>query len=395
MLKQKEVALNHMTIGTHESSNQALNFTTRPIRDWEDIEDIDDNRLDAIPAELIGKREKDTRLMADRVDIRGPPSLKAKLRDMVNRYDDVFSDSVNPIPATIEPFTMRVDRKGWQIPANGQGIRRMDKTRQDALKVQIEEMLRLGVIRESRAGYYSHGFLVPKKNNKWRLVIDYKGLNKVTERVGWPIPNIQDLLAKIGAQKPKYFGVMDLTSGYHQAPIHESCIPFTAFLTPFGLYEWVRLAMGLAGAPSYFQRVMCTEVLAGLHGVICFLYLDDLIVTGRTEDEYLDNMQRIFHRLREKGLTLNPAKCTLGAEEVEYVGHVINATGIHFERSKLDSILTWERPSNQKQLKRFLGVVNWFHGSVVGHSTIVAPLNKLLKNYNKSAKMVSRDITRV
>ena len=153
--------------------------------------------------------------------------------------------------------------------------------------------------------------------------------------------------------------------------------------------------MGLAGAPSYFQRVMCTEVLAGLHGVICFLYLDDLIVTGRTEDEYLDNMQRIFHRLREKGLTLNPAKCTLGAEEVEYVGHVINATGIHFERSKLDSILTWERPSNQKQLKRFLGVVNWFHGSVVGHSTIVAPLNKLLKNYNKSAKMVSRDITRV
>ena len=230
MLKQNEVALNNMTIGTHESSDQALNFTTRPIRDWEDIEDIDDNRLDAIPAELIGKREKDTRLMADRVDIRGPPSLKAKLRDMVNRYDDIFSDSVNPIPATIEPFTMRVDRKGWQIPANGQGIKRMDKTRQDALKVQIEEMLRLGVIRESRAGYYSHGFLVPKKNNKWRLVIDYKGLNKVTERVGWPIPNIQDLLAKIGAQKPKYFGVMDLTSGYHQAPIHESCIPFTAFL---------------------------------------------------------------------------------------------------------------------------------------------------------------------
>ena len=110
----------------------------------------------------------------------------------------------------------------------------MDKTRQDALKLQIEEMLKLGVIRESRAGYYSHGFLVPKKNNKWRLVIDYKNLNKATERVGWPIPNIQDLLANIGEQKSKYFGVMDLTSGYHQAPIHESCIPFTAFLTPFG-----------------------------------------------------------------------------------------------------------------------------------------------------------------
>ena len=92
---------------------------------------------------------------------------------------------------------MKVNKQLWQIPANGSGIRRMDKTRQDALKLQIEEMLKLGVIRESRAGYYSHGFLVPKKNNKWRLVIDYKNLNKATERVGWPIPNIQDLLANI------------------------------------------------------------------------------------------------------------------------------------------------------------------------------------------------------
>ena len=383
----KEVILSHTTIGTQESSDKTLNFTSRPIRDWEDIEDIDDDRLDAIPAEMLSKCNTDTRLKADQVDIRGPPSLKAKLHELVSEYDDIFSDSVNPTPASIEPFTMKVDRRAWQIPANGQGIRRMDKTRQDALKVQIDQMLKLGIIRESRAGYYSHGFLVPKKSNKWRLVIDYKGLNSVTERVGWPIPNIQDLLARIGAQKPKYFGVMDLTSGYHQAPIHESCIPYTAFLTPFGLYEWVRLPMGLAGAPSYFQRVMCTEVLAGLHAIICFLYLDDLIVTGRTEDEYINNMRRIFHRLREKNLTLNPAKCVLGAAEVEYVGHIINSSGIHFERSKLDSILEWEKPTTQKQLKRFLGVVNWFHGSVANHSTIVAPLNKLLKNYNKTAKI--------
>ena len=383
-----DVSVNNMTIGTQSSSDtRQHNFTSRPVRDWEDIEDIDDDRLDAIPAELLGQSKPDNRRMADRVDIRGPPSLKAKLRELVQEFDDIFSGSVNPKPANIEPFRMKVNKQLWQIPANGSGIRRMDKTRQDALKLQIEEMLKLGVIRESRAGYYSHGFLVPKKNNKWRLVIDYKNLNKATERVGWPIPNIQDLLANIGEQKSKYFGVMDLTSGYHQAPIHESCIPFTAFLTPFGLYEWVRLAMGLAGAPSYFQRVMSTEVLAGLHAIICFLYLDDLIVTGKSEEEYLANMRRIFLRLREKGITLNPEKCVLGAEEVEYVGHTLNKDGLHFERSKLDSILTWEKPSTQKQLKQFLGVVNWFRGHCANLSTITQPLNAMLTNYSKAQRL--------
>ena len=384
--KVVDISLNNMTIGTLESSNKHHNFTSRSPREWEDIEDIDDTRLDAIPAEMLEKKA-DNRPTADRVSFQGPPSLKEELHRLASDYADIFSSSVNPTPANIEPFRMKVDESKWQVPANGSGIRRMDKTRQDALKIQIDDMLRLGVIRESRAGYYSHGFLVPKKNGKWRLVIDYKNLNKATERVGWPIPNIQDLLARIGEQKPKYFGVMDLTSGYHQAPIHTSCQKYTAFLTPFGLYEWVRLPMGLAGAPSYFQRVMCTEVLAGLHAVVCFLYLDDLIVTGRTEEEFLTNMGKIFQRLREKGITLNPEKCVLGAGEVEYVGHTLNSTGLHFERSKLDSILEWEKPTTQKQLKRFLGVVNWFRDHVKNHSIIVKPLNQLIRNYSKSLQI--------
>ena len=126
---------------------------------------------------------------------------------------------------------------------------------------------------------------------------------------------------------------------------------------------------------------------AGIHAVVCFLYLDDLIVTGRTEEEFLINMGKSFQRLREKGITLNPEKCVLGAGKVEYVGHTLNSTGLHFERSKLDSILEWERPTTQKQLKRFLGVVNWCRDHVKNHSIIVRPLNQLIRNYSKSRQI--------
>ena len=134
---------------------------------------------------------------------------------------------------------------------------------------------------------------------------------------------------------------------------------------------------------------MSTDVLAGLHSVICcFLYLDHCIVTGGSEDEFVANMRRLFQCLREKSITLNPDKCLLGAYEAEYVGHTINKDGLHFkfERSKLDSILEWIRPDNQKQLKLFLGVVNWFI-HVKNHSVVVRPLNNMLQAYDKRAKL--------
>ena len=134
------------------------------------------------------------------------------------------------------------------------------------------------------------------------------------------------------------------------------------------------------GLPSYFQRVMCTEVLAELHAVVCCLYLDDLIVTGRTEEEFLTNMGEFFSTTMGKRYHLQHA-------EVEYVRRTLNSSGLHFKRSKLDSILEWEKANTQKQLKRFLGVVNWFRDHVKNHSIIVKPLNQLIRNFSKSLQI--------
>ena len=112
------------------------------------------------------------------------------------------------------------------------------------LRRQVELLLRLGVIRESKAGHYSHAFVVPKPGDKWRLVLDFKNLNRASEvESGWGIPNIQDIMKRLGSHRPRFFAVMDLTAGFHQTPIAEESREFTAFKTPWGCmsgaaYRW-------------------------------------------------------------------------------------------------------------------------------------------------------------
>jgi len=156
--------------------------------------------------------------------------------------------------------------------------------------------------------------------------------------MGWPIPNIQAMLQRIGSEKAKYYAVMDLTSGYHQAPLSASARIFTAFITFCGVYEWLRVPMGLKGAPSYFQKMMASVVLMGLLYYICELYLDDILIYAKTHEEFLERCEKVFKRLDKHKLTVNPTKCSFGMNEVEYVGHRINEHGLSFSNEKKEKV---------------------------------------------------------
>ena len=119
-------------------------------------------------------------------------------------------------------------------------------------------------------------------------------------------------------------------------------------MTFWGFHEWLRLPMGLKGAESFFQRVMSTIILAGLVMVILELYLDDVIVHARTEEEFIERLEIVFQRFQKHSITLNPDKCSFGMHEVVYVGHTLNEQGIHFTRSKLDSVKNFPRPTTEK-----------------------------------------------
>ena len=109
---------------------------------------------------------------------------------------------------------------------------------------------------------------------------------------GWPIPNIQQVINIVGSLKPKKFAIIDFTAGYHQTHLDEDCQEFTAFITQYGLFQWTKVAMGLKGSGPFFQRSMVNKVLAGHVTRICEIYIDDLLVHGRTDDELLDNFAK-------------------------------------------------------------------------------------------------------
>ena len=147
---------------------------------------------------------------------------------------------------------------------------------------------------------------------------------------------------------------MDLTSGYHQAAIHPESRWLTAFITLFGLYQWLRIPMGLKGAPSYFQRVLALILGASLMYIACELYIDDLLVFGKTFGEYLSNLDKVLTKLETHGLTVNPTKCRLGMTSVEYVGLVIDKDGVTVAHDRREEVFKIDKPDLGKHLKSCL-----------------------------------------
>ena len=211
------------------------------------LPEIPENKLESIPSDLLYDIETGNEYK--NVRIHGSPELQARLRALVEEYKTIFRSSLTSTPANLKKFKLEVDLEKWQKPANRLKARRTDSERASAMIELISKLERANIIEPCNESYYSHGFLVPKKDKgQWRLVVDFKNLNAATiKHYGWPIPNIKELLHRIGAKRPTLFAVFDLTSGYYQIAIEEDSRGLTAFMTHNGVYRWVRLPMGLTG----------------------------------------------------------------------------------------------------------------------------------------------------
>ena len=346
------------------------------------LTDIPDNKLESIPADILNENHNNNDYT--KVIVEGPPHLQNKLRELINEFSTIFKASVQGQPAKLKPFKLQVDHSKWHTPANRLRPRSVSREQATEIKKLLQILLDNHIIEISDDSYYSHAFLVPKPNGKWRMVLDFKNLNSATTNYyHWPIPNIRDMLQRVGESRPRFFAVFDLTSGYYQAPIDVESRNYTAFLTQEGLYRWLRLPMGLTGAGSYFQHSLTTQVLTGLIQSGVELYLDDCMVHANTWEQFLERLRTVFLRFRDSGVTLNPSKCILGLSQVEYVGHTISKDGLHFTRDKLDSVLNFPRPQTKRQVKSFLGLANYFRDHIKNHSNRVQALQSLVDGYDK------------
>jgi len=149
--------------------------------------------------------------------------------------------------------------------------------------------------------------------------------------------------------------------------------------------------MGLKGAPSYFQRMLATKVFVGLIHVIMELYIDDVIVHGADDTEFLNRLRQVFERLRRYKVTLNPAKCRFGMDQIEYVGHIIDPTGLTFSQDKRDKVRDFPLPVTAKHVRSFIGLANYFRDHIQNHSTLMVPIQRLILDYERSRKVVWND----
>ena len=182
---------------------------------------------------------------------------------------------------------------------------------------------------------------------------------------------------------------MDLTQGYHQAPLSNRTIAYTAFITVSGVYEFTRLPFGPKRAPSYFQEIMATAVLVGLIYMICEMYIDDGSVFRGTNIEFISRLRLVFERSNIHNLYLKANKCHFGFKELKFVGKDLSEKGFKISCTKIQSVLDFPiLPTLDKQLKSFLGTANYLRDIVRNHSIIVEPLHDLIANYDKIRRIV-------
>jgi hypothetical protein len=200
----------------------------------------------------------------------------------------------------------------------------------------VDELLKLGLIRPSCSPFASPVLFVRKKDGSLRMVIDYRPLNKITISDRYPLPRIDDLLDRL--KGAKVFSSLDLLSGYHQVRLRKEDVPKTAFRTPFGLYEFLVLPFGLTNAPATFQRLMNEVFHDFIREGFVVVYLDDVLIYSKTEEEHLGQLERVFTRLREHQLLAKLVKCSFFENQLKYLGHIIGANGLEVDMDKLESV---------------------------------------------------------
>ena len=356
-----------------------------------ELDDFGDEGIDYNTKDMFAPFRPDPKGLTDdpldKITIAGTPKQQQRIRQLCEKYRHLFKDELDTTPAVLPPFELDVDKKKWETYKNRGHVRPQSALKEAEINRQVQEMLKAGIIEKSNATYYSQVMLTPKPNGDYRFCVDYRNMNDATESASWPIPNIAALLARLGKKKADTFGVMDLTSGYHQAPLSLATRAFTAFITFAGVFQFTRLPFGPKRAPSYFQEQMATIVLGGLMYIICEMYLDDCIVYGTGTDEFCENLEKVFKRFHECHLFLKASKCKLGLSEVEYVGKTISKAGITMSQKQIKGVMDFPRPLNNTQLRSYLGFVNYFRDHVPNHSNVVAPLHKMIDH---SAKKQSK-----
>jgi len=243
---------------------------------------------------------------------------------------------------------------------------------------ELERLEKEGIIEPVQFAEWAAPVVPVLKSDKksLRLCGDFKQtVNRASKLDKYPIPKIEDLFARLAGGKA--FTKLDMSQAYQQLVLEEESRKFVVINTHRGLFRFNRLPFGVSSAPAIFQRVM-ESILNGISGVV--VYLDDILITGPTEEAHLATLEEVLRRLEEAGLRLRRDKCVFLAPSVVYLGHVIDSQGLHPTKEKVRAVQEAPRPENVAELKSYLGLLTYYSKFLPNLSSVLAPLYQLLKH---------------
>lgn len=252
---------------------------------------------------------------------------------------------------------------------------------QQHIDVELDKMLKLGVVEKSRSAWSSPILLIRKKDGTYRFCIDFRKVNKVTERDAYPLPYVSSILDRL--RDAQFITSLDIKTAYWQIPMEETSKQYTAFTVPNrGLFQFTRMPFGLHNAPATWQRLI-DHVLGPELEPFVFVYLDDVIICTSSFDQHIEVLENVLRRLREAGLTLSPDKCNFCKSELKYLGYVVNSKGLLVDPQKVDAILRIPVPKSVSEVRRIMGMASWYRRFIPNFSSVIAPLSSLLRKNHK------------
>ena len=304
------------------------------------------------------------------------PKMEKDVKSIIREFDDVFPKA---LPKGLPPDRGK-DFEIDLIPGakpQSKGIYRMSQPELDEVRKKVTELLEQGFIRPSSSPWGAPVLFAMKKDGGLRFCVDYRALNRLTIKNGYPLPRIDELLDTLC--EAKYFSKIDLLSGYHQLRIGEKSVPKTAFKTRYGSYEFTVVPFGLTNAPGFFMSEMNTMFSDFIEDFM-IIYLDDILIYSKSWDEHLNHLRKVLQRLRENKFYAKLKKCVFGVQEVEYLGFILKDNTVLVDPSKVEAVRSWMPPMSKRDVQSFLGMVNFYRRFIKDCAKIAKPRTALTKN---------------